>query len=153
MMMQLYRDKNQRGFTLIELMVVVAIISILATLALPRFEKFQEKALLTESTTMISTIGQSLEIYRIENNGSTPVEDGTNEIGATRINALGLNAIIPDDSYFEYYLSAYALTIFPTSVDNLRIGARNPAGLDSTTVNSFSVNLVTCSRSVSILLL
>ncbi len=36
--------KNNKGFSLVELMVVVAIIGVLSAVAVPQFQKFQRKA-------------------------------------------------------------------------------------------------------------
>ena len=48
--------KNKKGFTLIELMIVVAIIGILAAIAIPDFLKFQAKAKQSESKTNLGAI-------------------------------------------------------------------------------------------------
>src|SRR5437899_2836719 len=49
-------DNSKAGFSLVELMVVVAIIGILATIAVPNFMRFQAKAKATEAVSELSGI-------------------------------------------------------------------------------------------------
>ncbi len=48
--------RNQKGFTLIELMIVVAIIGILAAIAIPNFLKYQAKARQSEARTNLGAV-------------------------------------------------------------------------------------------------
>lgn len=64
------RDK-ERGFTLIELMIVVAILGILAAIAIPNFMRFQAKSRQSEAKTNLGAIGTTAESYRAENNSYT----------------------------------------------------------------------------------
>ena len=58
--------KTQKGFTLIELMIVVAIIGILAAIAIPNFMRFQAKSKQSEAKMNLGAIGTTAEAYRAE---------------------------------------------------------------------------------------
>lgn len=57
---------NQKGFTLIELMIVVAIIGILAAIAIPNFLNYQLKSKTAEAKTNIGSIKTSQEAFKAE---------------------------------------------------------------------------------------
>jgi len=58
--------RTKKGFTLIELMIVVAIIGILAAIAIPNFMRFQAKSKQSEAKTNLGAIGTTAEAFRAE---------------------------------------------------------------------------------------
>ena len=62
-MLQKLRGNNQKGFTLIELMIVIAIIGILAAIAIPNFIAYRDKAFCGYAETDAQNILAALASY------------------------------------------------------------------------------------------
>jgi type IV pilus assembly protein PilA len=63
----LRKKEGQKGFTLIELMIVVAIIGILAAIAIPQFAQFRIKSFNAAGSSDVKNLKTSLEAYYADN--------------------------------------------------------------------------------------
>ena len=58
--------KRRNGFTLVELMVVIVIIGLLATVVMINVMPSQDRAMITKARADIATLSQAMEMYRLE---------------------------------------------------------------------------------------
>lgn len=72
-MINMSKKTGQRGFTLIELMIVVAIIGILAAVAVPKFAEMVRKSKEGATKGSLSALRSSLTIYVSDNEGVQPL--------------------------------------------------------------------------------
>lgn len=90
----------QKGFTLIELMIVVVIIGILAAIAIPAYQNYTTRAQVSEALTMASVYkGELLAVY--SESGKCPVDladlgdEALGQINSKYVKSIGLNSTYP----------------------------------------------------------
>lgn len=74
--------RMQQGFTLIELMIVVAIIGILAAVALPAYQDYTVRARVTEGLGLAEAAKTAVSEY-FQSSGAVPTDNATAGIAAT----------------------------------------------------------------------
>ncbi len=82
--MQTMTQQNQKGFTLIELMIVIAIIGILAAIALPQYQTYTKKARFSEVVLAASSAKGLVDVcFQTRGAGTLTNCDSAAEIGLT----------------------------------------------------------------------
>lgn len=152
----------QKGFTLIELMIVVAIIGILAAVALPAYQDYTKRAKLSEAVLAASACRTSItEVYQSGNASNAPGINGwgcesgagtsnpsvtsmyvksvkTTADGVVTVEAQGFNDSQIDGKFVSLapLSAANTLAVFTTNVGQALFAWRCGSTTDGTTIPS-----------------
>ncbi|OQA56471.1 MAG: Type II secretion system protein G precursor [Candidatus Omnitrophica bacterium ADurb.Bin277] len=91
------KTKNKKGFTLVELLVTIAVVTILAMIALPNLGPHREKTIVKEAIVNLQAIRQGEHSYRLDNNGYLRISAGASTSEWSKI---GLEK--PDTRNFQF---------------------------------------------------
>lgn len=103
------RLKDQEGFTLVELIVVVIIIGLLAGLVVPQFIRQEEKATAKAAKAQIELLGTALDTYRLDVGRYPSTQDGLQALtqrpaGVERWDGPYLKKEVPADPWGKPYV-------------------------------------------------
>ena len=80
-MLRKFRQK-EKGFTLVELMIVIAIVGILAAIALPQYQVYKARGFMATVRSDVKNIHTAVQAWIAENLGGTPpAENATGPTG------------------------------------------------------------------------
>ncbi|HDX8595013.1 type IVa pilus major pilin TapA [Aeromonas dhakensis] len=138
--------KKQLGFTLIELMIVVAIVAILAAIALPAYQTYTQKARFTEVISATGPFKTAIEICAQTVGSLGGCDAGTNGVPAEVSGANGnvqsvkvdttTNAITAEGVAASFGGTAYTYILVPTLTSGKVTWAANPSGTVGTCVGA-----------------
>ncbi|MFZ1360779.1 MAG: type II secretion system protein [Candidatus Saccharimonadales bacterium] len=86
---QIKNLKEEKGFTIVELLIVIVVIGILAAIIIVAYTGVQNQARTTKAKSNASTIQKRLEAYYAENEGSYPTVSGWTSYTTAHPNAAG----------------------------------------------------------------
>ena len=69
------RKPRNKGFTLVEILIVVVILGILAAIVVPQFTDASQQAVKGALASQLQTINAQVELYRVQNTGTLPHAD------------------------------------------------------------------------------
>lgn len=105
-----YPQRPQRGFTLIELMITVAIVGILTAIAYPAYSKYVQRGNRAEGIVMLNEAVARMERYYAQNNNYAPAD----------LTTLGFPSTTPTSTTGKYLLkissssaTAYTFQVVP----------------------------------------
>ena len=131
----LNRKQSEKGFTLVELLVVIIIIGILAAIALPNFLNQSAKAKQTEAKQNIGTVNRVQTVWRADNSAFA---DSFDKLATGTLAGSGGNA---STAYYSYTLTGAAenATILAQAQDT---GLKGYSGGTNRYTNSTSQSVI-----------
>lgn len=116
--------KNKKGFTLIEVLVVVLIAGILSTLAVPQYMKTVERSRATEALNMVKSINDAVYAYAAgRSNAACP----------TSFRKLSVTVPVSNDNVSEVSLKHFRYKL--GAATNAHIPGTNCPGVTATRIN------------------
>ncbi len=135
--------KNQQGFTLIEVMIVVVVVSILVAIALPSYQESIAKSKRAEAQAALLSLSAAMERGYTENNsycdlggtgGASSCGAGTNDTGTPSV----FSPTVPLDGGTAYY----NLTISAATANSYTLTATRTGSMASDKCGNFTLTNV-----------
>lgn len=134
--------RQKRGFTLVELLLVLVILATLAAIVIPKFAGRSEQAKVTAAKTQISTLGTALDAFEVDMGYYPSSSDGLQVLQVQPKNPKNwrgpyLKQAVPNDPWGNAYVYDYPGKHNAGSYDLMSAGPDGRTGSDDD-INNWS---------------
>ncbi|MCX5679067.1 MAG: type II secretion system protein [Candidatus Omnitrophica bacterium] len=137
------RLRSSKGFTILELLIVIAVIAILVGIALPRFKGMKDEGSIAKAKGELRTLQTAVESYYIHNSNTYPANIAAALTGATP----QIIAVAPTDPFggaaYGYLLASPYYIIWSKGPAGDGVASVTTAGVASETTDGASCIYVT----------
>jgi len=116
-----------KGFSLIEIIIVIIIIGVLASISIPIYQKTVIKAKLTEELILLDAFKKAIVVYRLNHDGSAPIGADVGWVNPTPAQLAELAIDIPTSKYEYWWTSVSDISGSRDSTYGMNISVNNLA--------------------------
>lgn len=133
-------SRKRRGFTLVELLLVLVILGVLAAIVVPKFSGRTEQARVTAAQTQITSFGTALNSYEVDMGSYPKGKNGLEELRVQPRNAANwkgpyMDKDIPLDPWGKPYVYESPGKHNPSGYDIMSLGPDGRAGTEDDVTN------------------
>jgi|SRR6056297_258686 len=110
----------KKGFTLIELMIVIAIVGILTAIAIPNFRSMKDKGAIASANGTLKNVLKAIEAYRALGNGYIPADysELVDKVGPDGLQLFRFNQLEGAFKKFAYGTTSGRYTLAGLAMDS-----------------------------------
>ncbi len=121
-------ESRSRGFTLVEILIVVVILGVLAAIVIPQFSQASSEANLNTLLGNLQTVRSQIQLYKVQHNDLLP---GQAAFGGDVAEAAFVDALTNDDDYGSYVSKIPENLFISDAADRVAVTCVNDAAADA----------------------
>lgn len=122
-----WHQQHNRGFTIVELLIVIVVIAILAAISIVAYSGIQQRAMNSQREQDVRTIAKALELFYLDN-GSFPVITNSGSAQGQHWSASNDNSWTLENTNSDGTFQSLASALVPKYISKLPVDPRNTTG-------------------------
>jgi general secretion pathway protein G len=132
--------RNSRGFTLVEILIVVIILGILAAIVIPQFTNASNDARNNSVASTLQTLRGQIELYKIQHNDTPPAAANLVSLLSSKTNTTGTVVADATTGFFGPYVQSFPVNPINGSSAVVNTAASGNGWVYTVTNNQYTIS-------------